>query len=50
MPPFDTSEVIEAKSQELLNTSLSGCFQKWQKRWERRIRVEGGCFEGVSGQ
>jgi DNA-directed RNA polymerase subunit L len=36
---FDTNEVIEAASQEVLNTLTEQGFQdalkKWQKRWEQ---------------
>jgi hypothetical protein len=36
---FDTAEVMEAESQEVLNTLTEHDFQdavkKWQKRWER---------------
>jgi hypothetical protein len=45
---------MEAESQAVLNTlteqDFQDTFKKWQKRWERRIRVEGNYFEGDSGQ
>jgi hypothetical protein len=51
---FDTTEVIEAESQAVLNTltehDFQGAFKKWQKRWERCIRVEGDYLEGECGQ
>jgi hypothetical protein len=51
---FDTVEVIEAESQAVMNTltepDFQDAFKKWQKRWERCIRVAGDHFEGVGGQ
>jgi hypothetical protein len=51
---FDTTEVIEAESQAVLNTLTEHDFQdaykKWQKRWEQCIRPEGHYFEGDGGQ
>jgi phosphoribosylformylglycinamidine (FGAM) synthase-like enzyme len=51
---FEAIEVIVAESQEMLNTltehDFQEAFKKWQKRWERRIRVEGDYFEGDDGQ
>jgi hypothetical protein len=51
---FDTTEVMEAESQVVLNTLTEHFFQdafkKWQKRWERCIRAEGDNFEGDGGQ
>jgi hypothetical protein len=42
---FDTTEVIEAESQAVLNTLTEHRFQdpfkKWQKSWEQCIHVEG---------
>jgi hypothetical protein len=42
---FQTTEVIEAKSQAALNTftgqDFQDAFKKWQKHWERCIRAEG---------
>jgi hypothetical protein len=50
---FDTTEVIEAESQAVLNTIrehiFQGSFKKWEKRWEGCICVEGGYFEGDGG-
>jgi hypothetical protein len=47
---FDTIEVIKAESQPVLKTltehNFQGAFKKWQKHWERCIRVEGDYFEG----
>jgi hypothetical protein len=42
---FDTTEVMEAESQAVLNTlteqDFQDAFKKWQKLWERCIRAEG---------
>jgi hypothetical protein len=51
---FDTTEVIDAESQAVLNTltehDFQDAFKKWQKHWEQCIRVEGDYFEGDGGQ
>jgi hypothetical protein len=51
---FDIIEVFKAESQAVLNTltehDFQDAFKKWQKRWERCIRVEGDYFEGDGGQ
>jgi hypothetical protein len=51
---FDRIKVIEAESQAVLNIltehDFQDAFRKWQKRWERCIRVEGNYFEGDGGQ
>jgi hypothetical protein len=51
---FDTIEMIEAELQAVLITLTEYDFQdelkKWQRVWERCIRVEGDCFEGNGGQ
>jgi hypothetical protein len=51
---FDTIEVMEAESQAVLNTltehDFQDAFKKWQKLWERCIRVEEGYFEGDGSQ
>jgi hypothetical protein len=51
---FDTTEVIEAESQAVLNTltehAFQDAFKKWLKRWERCISAVGGYFEGDRGQ
>jgi hypothetical protein len=44
---FDTTEVTEAESQ---STTSRMHLKKWQKRWERCIRVVGDYFEGDGGQ
>jgi hypothetical protein len=45
---FDTVEVTEAESQAVLNTftehDFQDAFQKWQKRWERRVPAEGDYY------
>jgi hypothetical protein len=50
---FDTTEVIEADSLEVLNTltehKFQYAFKKWLKRWDRCIRAEGGHFEVDGG-
>jgi hypothetical protein len=47
-------QVTETESQVELNTVTEHDFHdayiKWQKRWERRMRVEGDYFEGDGGQ
>jgi hypothetical protein len=51
---FDTTEVIEAESQAVLNTLTEHDFQnefkKQQKHWERCKSVEGDYLEGDGGQ
>jgi hypothetical protein len=51
---FDRIEVIEAELLAVLNTlaehDFQDAFKKWQKRWERCIRMEGDCFEVDVGQ
>jgi hypothetical protein len=50
---FDTTEVIEAESQAVLNTltehNFQDAFKKWQKHWEQCIHAEGDYFEGDGG-
>jgi hypothetical protein len=51
---FDTTEVIGAESQAVLNI-LTECdfqdtFKKWQKSWEQCTHAEGTYFEGDGGQ
>jgi len=47
---FDTIEEIQEKLQLVLDTipkrDFQGCFQAWQKRWDRCIRAKGEYFEG----
>jgi hypothetical protein len=51
---FDTTAVIKAESQVLLNTLTECNFQdalkKWLKCWEWCIHTEGGYFEGDGGR
>jgi hypothetical protein len=51
---FDTTEMIEAESQALLNVltehEFHNAFKKWQKRWKWCIRSEGDYFECDGGQ
>jgi hypothetical protein len=50
---LDTTEVIEAESQTVLNTltehDFQDAFEKRQKRLERCVRVEGDYFKGDGG-
>jgi hypothetical protein len=50
---FDTTEQIQEESQQVLDTipkrDFQGCFQVWQKRWDRCIRAKGEYFEGEGG-
>jgi hypothetical protein len=45
---FDTTEMIKAESQVVLNTltehDFQDAFKKWQKSWERCISAEGDYF------
>jgi hypothetical protein len=51
---FDTTVVIEAESQAVLNTFTEHDFQdaikKWQRHCERCISAEGDYFEGDGGK
>jgi hypothetical protein len=51
---FDTSEVIQAESQRVLDILIEKDFQeayqKWRSRWDRFINVEGTYFEGDGGR
>jgi hypothetical protein len=51
---FDTTEVLEAESQAVLNTlteqDFQDAFKKWQRRCERCIYAEGDFFESDGGQ
>ena len=46
-------EEIQEESQGVLDTipkrDFQGCFQAWQKRWDRCIRAKGEYFEGGGG-
>ena len=50
---FDTNEEIQEESQQVLDTipkrDFQGCFQVWQKHWDRCIRAKGEYFEGDEG-
>jgi hypothetical protein len=45
---LNTTEVIEAESQAVLNTltehDFQNAFKNWQKSWESCLRAEGDCF------
>jgi hypothetical protein len=47
---FDTTEVIEAVLNTLIDTLSRTHFKNWKKRWERRILAEWDYFEGNGGQ
>jgi hypothetical protein len=51
---FDTTEVIEAELQEVINTltehDFQDAFKKLRKHWEWCIRTKGYYFEGEGGQ
>jgi hypothetical protein len=51
---FDTTEVIEAELQAVLNTitkhDFQNAFKKWQKCWEQCKHAAGDYFGGDSGQ
>jgi hypothetical protein len=51
---FDTTEVIEAESQVVLNTltehDFQDAFKEWQKRLEWCIHTEEYYFKGDGGQ
>jgi hypothetical protein len=51
---FDTSEVIQAQLQAVLNTLLEHDFQNefktWQNHWEWCTRMERDYFDGDGGQ
>jgi len=46
---FDTIEEIREESQRVLDTvpkrDFEGCFQAWQKRWDRYIRAKGSTLK-----
>jgi len=50
---FNTIEEIQEESQRVLDTipkrDFQGCFQAWQKRWDRCIPAKGEYFEGNGG-
>jgi hypothetical protein len=49
-----THELIEVKSQAVLNTltehDFQDAFRKWQKGWGQCICADGSYFEGDGGQ
>jgi len=51
---FDTNEEIQAKSQRVLDTLIEKdfqeAFQKWRRRWDQCLHVEGNYFKGDRGQ
>jgi len=50
---FDTIEEIQEESQRVLERipkrDFHGCFQTWQKSWDRCILAKGEYFEGDRG-
>jgi len=51
---FDTIEEIQAESQRVLDTltekDFQEAFQKWRRRWDRRLHAGGNYFEGDGGR
>ena len=51
---FDTIEDIKAETQKVLDTltekTFQDAFQKWSRRWDRRLRAGGNYFEGDGGR
>jgi hypothetical protein len=51
---FDTFEEIKAESPRLPDTvtekDFQEAFQKWRRRWDRCLHVEGNYFEGDGGR
>jgi hypothetical protein len=51
---FDTSEVIQAESQRVLDTLIEKAFQevfqKWRRRWDRCLHAGGSYFEDDGGR
>ncbi|KDR24018.1 hypothetical protein L798_08750, partial [Zootermopsis nevadensis] len=47
---FETIEEIQAESQMVLDRltkkDFQGCFQAWQRRWDRCVHSQGNYFEG----
>jgi len=50
---FDTVEEIQAESQRVLDTltekDFQEAFQKWSRRWDRRLHAGGNYIEGDGG-
>jgi hypothetical protein len=50
---FDTTEMIYAKSQEVIDTltfdNFQGCMKSWEKRWDPYINSQGDYCEGAIG-
>ena len=47
---FDTIEEIQERVLDTIpKKNFQGCFQAWQKRWDRCIRAKGEYFEGDGG-
>jgi hypothetical protein len=51
---FDTTEVIQAESQRVLDAltekDFQEAFQKWGRRWDRCLHAGGNYFEGDGGR
>ena len=50
---FESIHDIEAATTAQLKTltkeDFQNCFRKWQERWDKCVRSEGECFEGING-
>jgi hypothetical protein len=50
---FDTTEEIQAKTQEVIDTltfeNFHGCMKSWKTRWDRCIHAQEDYFEGDGG-
>jgi len=51
---FDTTEEIQVESQRVLDTLIEKdfqeAFQKWRRRWDRRLHAGGNFFDGEGGR
>jgi hypothetical protein len=51
---FDTIEEIQAESQRVLDAvtekDIQEAFQKWRRRWDRRLHAGWNYFEGDGGR
>jgi len=50
---FDTTEEIDAETQEVIDTltfeNFQRCMKSWKTHWDRCIHAQGSYFEGDSG-
>jgi hypothetical protein len=51
---FDSIEIIQNKSQEVMKTLTRNvfqqCFRSWKSRWNRCIRTDGDYFKEDGGE